>query len=266
MSLLRYALVLALALPAAASLHAAESWQAAIHDQQLALYRLAGTFYLTTNDDADVDQLEALPGRIAAFRKALETSASRANDNRQQSQQVAAIQDAWKPVEALVTRDMQQLIGTERRKYINNGVFNAFQRATDVSNAMPALEDALARAAGNPDPKDREDALLRGAVKSEALASHYARLSTGYFDESRKEGSAPTLAQAVKEFEAALAAARPFVRKEDAIERMTFDRIEARWRFVQPALAPDATTRPRVVYRYLGEISENFVKLARPRS
>ncbi len=245
-------------------LHAAtDNWLAGLYNQQLALYRMAGTFYLTTTEDADREHLDTLPVRIADYRKALADTRAAADGNNARARQVTAIDAAWKPVEALVTRDIQQLIGTERRKYINNGAFNAFQRATDLNNAMPALEAALAAAIGKANG-DRKEAMLRGAVGAESLATHYARLSTGYFDEQRPQAGMPSLTQAVQAFNTALAGGRQQVDRTNPLQRMAIDRIEARWRFVQPALSADAGKRPRVVYRYLGEISENFLKLANP--
>lgn len=265
---LQFVLALTLSL-ACLPLQAAEGWLTGLYAQQMALYRLAGTYYMTTSEDADREHIEALPARVADYRAAAAETRKLGADNRLRSQQAATIDEAWKPVEALVTRDIQQVIGTEQKKYINNGLFNAFQRATDVSNALPALERALNQAViaagGKP---SRQSVMLQSATRSEALATQYARMSTGYFDDQPSAAAAgtPALAQFAREFEGTLASARAQLDPDDAISRMTFERIEARWKFVQPTLTRKNTSRPRVVYRYLAEISDNFLKLAKPRS
>ncbi|MFZ5757895.1 MAG: hypothetical protein ACOY3X_13385 [Pseudomonadota bacterium] len=249
--------LLALSLPAAA----ANAWLDALHDQQLALYRLTGNFYMTTHEDAEREYLDSLPAQVSAYNKARDATNTAASGDRARAQQAAAIQEASAPIEALVGKDIQRVIASEQKKYINNGVFNAFQRATDVHNQMAKLEaafDVAVRAAGS---GDRNALFMEGAIDAETLASHYARLATGYFDESRETGKA-SLAAASSKFTAVLDKARAEINRDDPMQRVAFDRIEARWKFVQSTLAKPAENRPRLVYRYLREISDNFVKLA----
>ncbi|MFZ5722289.1 MAG: hypothetical protein ACOY33_01375 [Pseudomonadota bacterium] len=238
----------------------ADAWREGLYAQQYALYRLAGTFYMSTHEDAQSGLLDSLPARTDAYRKALDTCDDNVNGNRERSQQIQAIREAWAPVESLVTRDIQKIIGTEQKKYINNGAFNAFQRATDVHNLMPALETALGKAVTAAGGRDqRQVAMLRSAVAVEALAAQYARMATGFFED--KAGA--TLATATRDFETAMAEARQKIDDNDPIQRVTINRIEARWKFVQPVLAKPADNRPRIVYRYLGEIGDDFMKLAK---
>lgn len=253
------ALLLALALPARA-----DTWLGALHAQQLALYRLTGTFYMTTHEDAEREYLDALPAEVAAYRKARDTTSTTASADRAQAQQAAAIQEAAAPIEALVANNIQKVIASEQKKYINNGVFNAFQRATDVHNQMPVLESAFSRAIAGAGKPDRAALFMEGAVDAEVLAAHYARLATGYFDESRETG-AGSLAAASAAFARVMDQTRAAVDRNDPMQRVAFDRIEARWKFVQSTLAKPASSRPRLVYRYLREISDNFVKLAAAR-
>lgn len=248
--------LLALAVPA----HA-DSWLDTLHAQQLALYRMTGNFYMTTHEDGEREYIDSLPAQIAAYRKAAAATNTVASGARERAQQAAAIQQAAAPLEALVSRDIQTVIATEQKKYINNGVFNAFQRATDLHNQTPAVEAAFAKALAAAGPADRSALFMEGAIDAEILAAHYARLATGYFDESRETG-AGSLAAASTAFAGVMEQTRATVNRDDALQRVAFDRIEARWKFVQATLAKPPSSRPRLVYRYLREISDNFVKLA----
>lgn len=240
----------------------ADAWLEDLYAQQRALYRLTGTFYMVTHEDAESDLLAALPVRVAEYRDAMAATLAAAGGNRLHSQQAQAIKEASAPIERLLSNDIQQVIGTEQKKYINNGVFNAFQRANDVYNEVPALVAALDTAIAATGATDARPAvLLRGAVASEAMAAEYARLVSGYFDEAHRNPASPTLAATTQDFVGALDKARAQVNRDDAVQRVVFERVESRWKFVQPTLAkPDS--RPRIIYRYLGEISDNFVKLA----
>lgn len=241
----------------------ADAWLDSLQAQQRALYRLTGTFYMSTHEDAESELLAALPTRITDYRQAFETSDKLSGSNRLHAQKMQLIREAWSPLEGLVTSNIQQVIGKEQKKYINNGAFNAFQRATDVSNQMPTLESALGQAVLGAAGNDTRPAIfMQAAVACEALAAQYARSATGFFEDAKKAGSDAPLKVAANNFETALTRTRALIDESDAMQRVPFDRIEARWKFVRPTLVKPSASGPRIVYRYLNEISDNFAKLA----
>lgn len=264
MSLLaRLSLLLSLCLVPPA--HAADAWTTGLHDLQLSLYRLTGTFYMTTINDADVAYVQELPATLAAYRKALAALDHDAGGDRTRAQQLAAIRAASTPVEALAGRDVQALIGSSSKRYVNNGVFDAFNLANELHNNMTPLEAAIDSAlkgsgGGN------ELAMLRAAAGAERLASSYAELATGYFDDQSAANAGNGMARMANAFSVQLNTARGTVPATDAVRKITMDKVDTRWKFVHGTLTGPAGNKPRLVYRYLREISDNLLKLARPAS